>query len=154
MLQLFIALFMLAAATCAHANDVPELVQRFLDSARASCIKAGGTPEPKPEISGLDLNGDGHTDWFVHYKGYCIDAPNQFCVEGECTFELFIGRAEGGPRLFVNQGTITWRTDRLLGKPALILHRRSEFCPRRGQRICDDRFVFERNGAFRHLPYR
>jgi len=147
---LFPALLLLGATTAAHADDVPDLVQRFLDKARDSCVKAGGNPEPRPEITSLDLDGNGHPDWIVHYKGYCLDAPNQSCVNGNCVIEIFLGQPDGSVKFFLMQSTIAWRTDRILGKPAVIFNRPSEFCPQK-RRICDEKYVFER-GGFRHLP--
>lgn len=153
MLRLLLLIAVLAGASAAaHATDEPDLVRSFIDKASASCVAAGGRAEPKPAITSLDLNGDGHPDWIVHYSGFCLDAPNQSCVAGSCVIEIFLGQPDGGVKLFLMQSTISWRTDRLLGKPALIFRRPSEFCRDRKQRICDEKYIFDR-GRFRHLPY-
>ena len=157
MLRVLLALMLLFGAPfAAHANEVPERVQRFLDEARNNCLKAGGTPAAAPKITSLDLNGDGHPDWIVHYEGYCLTAPNQSCAgpRGNCVIEIFLGQPDGSVRFFLMQSTISWRTDRILGRPALIFHRPNDFCRDRKQQICDERYIFERNGGFRHLPYR
>jgi hypothetical protein len=138
----------------AHADEVPDLVQHFLDKMRDSCVKAGGKPEPRPEITSLDINGDGHPDWIAHYKNYCLDAPNQVCGDKDCVIEIFLGKPDGSVKFFLMQSTIAWRTDRILGRPAFIFTRLNEYCPQRKRRVCDERYIFERNGAFRHLPHR
>ncbi len=76
-------------ASPARADEVPELVQRFLDRAREACVKIGGRPDEKPKITSLDLNGDGHADWIVHYQGHCR-TPQPYCgTDNNCAIEIF-----------------------------------------------------------------
>ena len=144
------AILLAAALSPADAIDTPDVVTRFLDEARASCIKAGGKPEPNPTVSGLDITGDGHLDWVVHYEGFCAGAPNRFCSKDGCVIQIFRGWPDGRTTFMLEQGTIAWRTGRAHGLPALIFTRPNIYCPR-GKRVCDETYVFDRRGAMRHL---
>ena len=143
------AIMLTAASGAARAADAPEIVQKFLDEARAGCIKAGGTPEPARIVTGGDITGDGHLDWVVHYNGYCPGAPDYFCTSGGCVIQIFRGWPDGRTTFMLQQGTISWRASRYRGLPALIFTRPNAYCPR-GKRICDEIYVFERKGAMRH----
>ena len=153
MLRAVAITILIALSLPARASEEPELVRLFLDRAREACLKAGGTATPEPTVTSFDLTGRGYFDWIVHYDGYCADVPNQFCSAGGCVFQIFRGWPDGRATLMIEQSALRWRAGRVRGLPALILTRWSRFCPR-GRRICDETYVFDRQGGMTHLATR
>jgi hypothetical protein len=85
-----------AAATGAHAADLPAAVEKDLQAVADLCREAGGKPLTADAVKTVDLNADGKPDYVLDVDWVGCDGAAGIYGDREKAVTVYVGDGKGG----------------------------------------------------------
>jgi hypothetical protein len=90
-------------------------------------------------IQPADIDGDGLADWHVDWKGFGAG----WCGTGGCRYQLWLGRAKGGPRLVFDRQMRALAIEQREGRTIYVFDFHGGECGGFGSQACPGLFSWD-----------
>lgn len=90
-------------------------------------------------IQPVDIDGDAHPDWQVDWKKFGAG----WCGTGGCRYQLWLGRAKGGPRLVFDRQMRELTIEQREGSAVFVFDFHGGECAGFGSQSCPGEFTWD-----------
>ncbi len=90
-------------------------------------------------IQPVDIDGDAHPDWQIDWKAFGAG----WCGTGGCRYQLWLGRAKGGPRLVFDRQMRKLTIEQREGSAVFVFDFHGGECGGFGSQACPGEFTWD-----------